>query len=338
MKKASAKVTQFMELLEMENVAALYKHFSGVTQVKFKDRQDAEQRLLTVTFGKPRHLMIEAFKATGIDKETIGQYGTMLRGPIAFPEGTMSAKDMKKHAEALSKGKKADGEKKEGRINGASLSVLLALQELIPVGAEGDEAQKDSTKIAEHLKTNPNTVIKAVDQLVKQELVGFEDDSPDDGTFYWLWLTDKGRSFSVPVASSGKPPVKLPGSNPGPRSGNGGRLIYKLVTGNPRREGSAGWKSFSLIKDGMTFEEYRKAGGRNTDLAWDIKHGFTTTINPGDPIPKVKGSAAPEAPKKEEKAAAPPEVPLTKGAKKIEKLKKEIAAKSPAKKKKGKKK
>lgn len=61
---------------------------------------------------------------------------------------------------------------------------------------------------------------------------------------------------------------------PGPRSQHTGQKIYKLVDKNPRRVGTHGYKSFELIKDGMTYEAYRLAGGRTNDLAWDIDHGY----------------------------------------------------------------
>ena len=53
-----------------------------------------------------------------------------------------------------------------------------------------------------------------------------------------------------------------------------GKKITKLVKDNPRRKGTHGFKSFSLIKSGMTYEDYLKAGGRRNDLAWDIAHKF----------------------------------------------------------------
>jgi hypothetical protein len=53
-----------------------------------------------------------------------------------------------------------------------------------------------------------------------------------------------------------------------------GKVIRKIATENPRRENSLGWKSWNLLKSGMTYEKYIEAGGRRTDLAWDIAHGF----------------------------------------------------------------
>lgn len=54
-----------------------------------------------------------------------------------------------------------------------------------------------------------------------------------------------------------------------------GKKIYIKTEGkeNPRRQGTAGYKSFSKISNGITFEEYIAAGGRPQDLAWDIKKG-----------------------------------------------------------------
>jgi hypothetical protein len=55
---------------------------------------------------------------------------------------------------------------------------------------------------------------------------------------------------------------------------HGGERIYRIVKKNPRKEGTWGWKSFQLIKDGMTVDQYIKAGGRKNDLQWDVDHKF----------------------------------------------------------------
>lgn len=52
-----------------------------------------------------------------------------------------------------------------------------------------------------------------------------------------------------------------------------GKKITKLAKENPRREGTHGHKSFSLIKTGMTYEQYISAGGRRQDLASDVAKG-----------------------------------------------------------------
>lgn len=47
------------------------------------------------------------------------------------------------------------------------------------------------------------------------------------------------------------------------------KKIYKLITFNPRRKNTHGWKSWELIEDGMTVAEFVKAGGRSRDIMWD---------------------------------------------------------------------
>ena len=49
-----------------------------------------------------------------------------------------------------------------------------------------------------------------------------------------------------------------------------GKRIFKLRKANPRREGTHGYRSWELLYDGMTYEEYLKAGGRRNDLQWDL--------------------------------------------------------------------
>lgn len=52
------------------------------------------------------------------------------------------------------------------------------------------------------------------------------------------------------------------------------RKLTKLVKDNPRRKGTHGFKSFALIKTGMSYEQYIAAGGRRNDLAWDVAHKY----------------------------------------------------------------
>lgn len=53
-----------------------------------------------------------------------------------------------------------------------------------------------------------------------------------------------------------------------------GKKIYKLVSKNPRREGTAGFASFALITNGMKYESYIEKGGRSGDLAFDVAHKY----------------------------------------------------------------
>lgn len=68
-------------------------------------------------------------------------------------------------------------------------------------------------------------------------------------------------------------PEERKGKFPGPKSKFDGKKIYKKQKENPRRKKSGwGYKSWDIMKDGMTYEEFRLAGGRTEDLAWDVKH------------------------------------------------------------------
>lgn len=60
---------------------------------------------------------------------------------------------------------------------------------------------------------------------------------------------------------------------PGRVSQFAGKTIIRLVKGNPRREDTFGYRSWNLLKKGMTYEQYIAAGGRRVDLAWDIMKG-----------------------------------------------------------------
>lgn len=53
-----------------------------------------------------------------------------------------------------------------------------------------------------------------------------------------------------------------------------GKKIFKIVEGNPRREGTKGFDRYALYTSGMLYETFIEKGGRVKDLAWDVDHKF----------------------------------------------------------------
>lgn len=49
-----------------------------------------------------------------------------------------------------------------------------------------------------------------------------------------------------------------------------------LADENPRRKGTAGFKSWEKMEDGMTVAEFLQKGGRMVDLQWDVKKGHVS--------------------------------------------------------------
>jgi len=47
-------------------------------------------------------------------------------------------------------------------------------------------------------------------------------------------------------------------------------IIRLLIDHNPKRKNSRSYGEFSLYKDGMTVEEYIKAGGSKAGIRWDL--------------------------------------------------------------------
>jgi hypothetical protein len=53
-----------------------------------------------------------------------------------------------------------------------------------------------------------------------------------------------------------------------------GGTLTKQQKENPRREGTHGYNSYALIRDGMKYETFIEKGGRLKDLAWDVAKGY----------------------------------------------------------------
>ena len=69
---------------------------------------------------------------------------------------------------------------------------------------------------------------------------------------------------------------KLVGKEKGPgvrQSSFAGKRLYTRLKKNPRRAGSHSYKVWEKIlkKPGMTYEEFRKAGGKLVDLSHDVR-------------------------------------------------------------------
>jgi hypothetical protein len=87
----------------------------------------------------------------------------------------------------------------------------------------------------------------------------------------------KGSARKTTTSAAKTPRKRAEGA--GRTSAFSGKRITRQTKDNPRREGTFGFKSFALIKDGMTYEDYIAKGGRRKDLDWDVKHGFVKVHN-----------------------------------------------------------
>ncbi len=76
------------------------------------------------------------------------------------------------------------------------------------------------------------------------------------------------------------PLVKLKSDDLAHRRGKfSGKIIIAQRKTNPRRPGSHGFGAFEIVlskPEGISFEEYVKAGGETKHLEWDIAHGFVS--------------------------------------------------------------
>jgi hypothetical protein len=91
--------------------------------------------------------------------------------------------------------------------------------------------------------------------------------------------TEGDMATKTKTKRAAKKATATDGNGAGRPSAFSGKVIRKLVDENPRREGTFGYASFALIKNGMTYEKYIEAGGRRQDLAWDIERKYVKLEN-----------------------------------------------------------
>lgn len=280
--------------LTTEQLVGIYNYFAKTPVSKFRDRATAEARVNNIVSDRQKELPA-AMKKAGCSQEHIDFIERVVNPPVApepkpapkakakaapKPEAAPTEAEPKAKAKPkpITKPDPADStpmgsgttETGELKLKAKFFAVLTAIRELAPTAPENEVSSAD---VAKKIGTGAGHVIKCCDKLAKGLLITITDDSANDtDKFYYIKLTHLGKT--VNVVPEDDDPAPLPGTSPGPRSNYAGKRIFKLVEGNPRREGTCGHKSFSLIVDGMTFEDYKARGGRNCDLSWDLDHGY----------------------------------------------------------------
>lgn len=53
---------------------------------------------------------------------------------------------------------------------------------------------------------------------------------------------------------------------------------FKKVAETTRKQGSHGHKNWLILQDGMTYDEFKAAGGNRKYLAWEIAKGHVKVI------------------------------------------------------------
>jgi hypothetical protein len=106
-------------------------------------------------------------------------------------------------------------------------------------------------------------------------------DSPADdattgaeGTGEGTQNEDPSMATKAKRTRAAKKTTTTAGEGAGRPSAFAGKVIRKVADKNPRREGTHGFNSWECIKNGMSYEKYLEAGGRRTDLAWDLAKGY----------------------------------------------------------------
>jgi len=86
---------------------------------------------------------------------------------------------------------------------------------------------------------------------------------------------------SIAPASEGDatPATPQPKAEPKARTGKlAGHTILRLTETNPRKPGTSGARSWDLVTEGMTVEQFLAAGGVRRDLEWDVDHKWTAVV------------------------------------------------------------
>lgn len=171
-------------------------------------------------------------------------------------------------------------------INTATLAVL-ALKTLALAEANIPDGEGDNFVIVENeagmSKLDTATLIRMYNAVrPERPVTRFADRATAEKRVWPVleYLADtnpKKESITMPAKKAKKSATKKVAksngeSKRGRTSKYSGKVINKLVDKNPRKEGTSGHKSWSLIRNGMPYDAYIAAGGVRRDLEWDLAH------------------------------------------------------------------
>lgn len=237
--------------LTTPELVKIYNAVAKTPVTKFKDRPTAESRVNSLTTGMGMKL-VEVFKKVGISEALTKELETVINPPKAPEKPIRKEKTFEAHP------------------------MLTIIRELI---AESKDETTSSAEVAKKIGALPEKVVVQCDEFAKQNLLHIEDDSDGEDKFYYLHLTDLGKTCDVAAGEPGKGLGKAKKEKAERATGGvkrerttagkmdfSGLKVNRLVKDNPRREGSGRWQSFDKAKNGITFEEFIKAGGQKNHM------------------------------------------------------------------------
>jgi hypothetical protein len=229
------QISKEIDQIATSDLLAFYNKYSGKAPAKkFTDRARAERQVRAIL-----DVMLSKKAAGEANGKGKGK-GKAAKPEAAKPEAAKPEAAKPEVATKPSLSKKGAG-------------VVAKMREMMEGYETGTVTLDD---IVNETESSASTLRPVLETLHKAGWIKFASDKD-------IQLTELGATGVLRADS------KMTGA-PGPKSKFRGKFLYKLVDKNPRREGTWGYRSWELIQDGMSYEAYKAAGGRNNDLQWDI--------------------------------------------------------------------
>jgi hypothetical protein len=257
------QISKEMDQIATSDLLAFYNKYSGKAPAKkFADRASAERQvnaILKVMLSKKADgeakakAKLEAAKAKAQPEAAQPEAA---QPEAAKPEAAQPEAAQPEAAQPeAAKPEAAQPEAAQPSLSKKGAGVVAKMREMME-GYETDTITLED--IINETESSASTLRPVLETLHKADWIKFASDKD-------IQLTELGATGVLRADS------KMTGA-PGPKSKFRGKFLYKLVDKNPRREGTWGYRSWELIQDGMSYEAYKAAGGRNNDLQWDIDH------------------------------------------------------------------
>lgn len=227
------------------------------------DLNDIPVRILTEIFNALTGKRIKKFQSRpDAENRTMEVIDTLQADPIKWHNALI---DMGEH---LSEYLPSD-DKSNPRFDRMTMREKAAVASIYTCGKHNALESVDILSLKGYMRADHTALTMTLQRLAKRNIIKVLPNRE-------FTLFESTREWVIPIIDDFTEETdfrKVDFAHPGKRSEYSGKRLYKLVEGNPFREGTHKHTSWLIITEAMTFEDYRRNRGRTEDVRQLIRSG-----------------------------------------------------------------
>lgn len=245
-------------------------------------RSEAEIQIISASIGFRDELYCE-YRLLENYKDKSGDLRRIYYSPVIYLTCTSGFQSLVQHCHNLLPTKhRKENYMSQQSIRDKSLSELADLyNSLVPKSKKITKFRDRKTAIArltEYFAATPTVAEKKLPPVTDREKQNFAEAMKNKKDADKKIQQQVGKNITLDLKVTSKTNLEessmMQTEEKKERSNFKGKKIYVLVDRNPRREGTTAHSKFALYKNGMTVTEFKNAGGRTADIAFDVSRGY----------------------------------------------------------------